>query len=165
MATMGPEKSLDKLSQALISTWQTSVEGLKKDIKELGSCTAQVEAKMEEIVEAHNSAADKIKQMEIQLTYYEQKIMDLEDRSRHSNLRIRGVPESITITELPNYILKLFKTLAPEISTDMFLLDHLHRVSKPKHKQATLPRDVLLKAHYFHIKNLLLKKSRNKSAT
>ncbi|CAH2321915.1 Hypothetical predicted protein, partial [Pelobates cultripes] len=43
------QKSLDKLSQALISTWQTSVEGLKKDIKELGSCTAQVEAKMEEI--------------------------------------------------------------------------------------------------------------------
>ncbi|CAH2295662.1 Hypothetical predicted protein [Pelobates cultripes] len=42
----------------------------------------------------------------------------------------------------------------------MLLLDRLHRIPKPQHIAASLPRDVLLKAHYFHVKNLLMRRSR-----
>ncbi|CAH2277278.1 Hypothetical predicted protein [Pelobates cultripes] len=105
-----------------------------------------METKVDNIVDAHNQAIDRIQALETQLAKYKEKLMDLEDRSRRSNLRLQGT--------------RFFKALLPDIPVDMLLLDRLYRVPKPKHIAASLPRDTLLKAHYFHVKELILHSSR-----
>ncbi|CAH2249139.1 Hypothetical predicted protein [Pelobates cultripes] len=85
--------------------------------------------------------------------------MDLEDRSCRSNLRLCGIPEEVLEAGLPTFVNGFFKALLPDILVNMLLLYRLHRVPKPKHIAASLPRDPLLKAHYFHVKELILLRS------
>ncbi|CAH2330165.1 Hypothetical predicted protein [Pelobates cultripes] len=115
---------------------------------------------MEDLVDAHNASAEHLKSLTDQIQKCEAKLMDLEDRSRRSNIRLRGIPETVLPADLPSYVHSFFKLLTPEIPTDMLLLDRLHRVLKPQHIATSLPRDVLLKAHYFHVKDLLMRRSR-----
>ncbi|CAH2318362.1 Hypothetical predicted protein [Pelobates cultripes] len=44
----------------------------------------------------------------------------------------------------------------------MLLVDRMHRVPWPRHLPDTAPKDVLLRAHYYHIKEHILRASRNK---
>ncbi|CAH2219796.1 Hypothetical predicted protein [Pelobates cultripes] len=115
---------------------------------------------MEDLIDAHNASTEQIKSLTPQLQQCETKIMDLEDRSRRSNIRMRGIPETVLQADLPSYKHCFFRALVPEIHTDMLFVDRLHRVPKPQQIAASLPRDVLLKAHYFHVKDLLMRRSR-----
>ncbi|CAH2293716.1 Hypothetical predicted protein [Pelobates cultripes] len=45
----------------------------------------------------------------------------------------------------------------------MLLLDRVHRIPRPKHLAATIPTDVMLRAHYFHVKDVILKNSHTAS--
>ncbi|CAH2275851.1 Hypothetical predicted protein [Pelobates cultripes] len=47
----------------------------------------------------------------------------------------------------------------------MLLIDTIHRVAKPKNLPDSIPRDVLLRAHYFHIKELVLRSHRSRGGT
>ncbi|CAH2322371.1 Hypothetical predicted protein [Pelobates cultripes] len=89
------QAALDRQSTKLIATWQESVAEIKKYLHDLGSRTGHMETKMDDIVEAHNQAVSRIQTLESQLAKYEVKLMDLEDRSRRSNLRLRGIPEEL----------------------------------------------------------------------
>ncbi|CAH2326804.1 Hypothetical predicted protein [Pelobates cultripes] len=154
------QAALDKQSTKLIATWQESVAEIKRDLHDLGSRTGHVETKVDNIVDAHNQAVDRIQALETQLAKYEVKLMPLEDRSRRSNQRLCGIPEEVLEADLPAFVNGFFKALLPDIPVDILLLDCLHRVPKPKHITASLPRDTLLKAHYFHVKELILRSSR-----
>ncbi|CAH2296070.1 Hypothetical predicted protein [Pelobates cultripes] len=154
------KRALDEQSRRLVATWQSSVAELKRDLQDIGSRTTHVEAKMEDLVDAHNASTEHLKSLTDQIQKCEAKLMDLEDRSRRSNIRLRGIPETVLPADLPSYVHSFFKLLTPEIPTDMLLLDRLHRVPKPQHIATSLPRDVLLKAHYFHVKDLLMRRSR-----
>ncbi|CAH2324623.1 Hypothetical predicted protein [Pelobates cultripes] len=156
------KRALDEQSRRLVATWQSSVAELKRDLQDIGSRTTHVEAKMEDLVDAHNASTEDLKSLTDQIQKCEAKLMDLEDRSRRSNIRLRGIPETVLPADLPSYVHSFFKLLTPEIPTDMLLLDRLHRVPKPQHIATSLPRDVLLKAHYFHVKDLLMRRSRTK---
>ncbi|CAH2249684.1 Hypothetical predicted protein [Pelobates cultripes] len=57
------------------------------------------------------------------------------------------------------------RAYAPDIPADMLLIDRIHRVAKPKNLPDSIPRDVLLRAHYFHIKELVLHSHRNREGT
>ncbi|CAH2319372.1 Hypothetical predicted protein [Pelobates cultripes] len=116
------QAALDKQSTKLIATWQESVAEIKRDLHDLGQETGHMETKVDNFVDAHNQAIDRIQALESQLAKYE--------------------------------------ALLSDILVDMLLLDRLHRVPKPKHIAASLPRDTLPKAHYFHVKELILRSSR-----
>ncbi|CAH2315063.1 Hypothetical predicted protein [Pelobates cultripes] len=152
------QQALDKQSQQLISIWQASVAELKRDLQDLGSRMAHMETKMEELVDAHNTSARWIHTITAQLNQCEAKIMDLEDRSQRSN--VQGISETLLPAHLLTYVNNFFKLLVPDVPTDILLLDRLHRVLKPQQISASLPREGLLKVHYFHVKDLIMKRSR-----
>ncbi|CAH2293806.1 Hypothetical predicted protein [Pelobates cultripes] len=45
----------------------------------------------------------------------------------------------------------------------MLLLDRMHWVPRPRHRRDTTPRDILLGAHYYDMKEHILRASRNKA--
>ncbi|CAH2247490.1 Hypothetical predicted protein [Pelobates cultripes] len=117
---------------------------------------------MADIVETHNGLAAKVEEILIQNDNLESKMVDMEDRVRRNKLQLRGIPETVGPADIYAYILSLFKTLIPEISQDMLLLDRHHRVPKPQFISADISRDVLVHIHYYHIKEAVLKASRSK---
>lgn len=76
----------------------------------------------------------------------------LEDRSRRSNIKLRGVPESVSPNDLHKYANDLIATLFPEISQIERMIDRIHRIPKPKHLDDSVPRDILMKIHFFPTK-------------
>lgn len=56
---------------------------------------------------------------------------DLENREQRQNLRIHGVPETISDKEIHLYLLGLFVTLAPHIPEIDWRLDRAHRSLAP----------------------------------
>ncbi|CAH2322311.1 Hypothetical predicted protein [Pelobates cultripes] len=101
--------------------------------------------------------------MSDKITLMEHKLANLEDRSRSNNLRLRGVPESVTQAELPAYVRGLLRAYGLVVPPDMLQVGRAHRVPRPRHLPDTTPRDVLIRIHYFHIKEHILHESRNKS--
>ncbi|CAH2292404.1 Hypothetical predicted protein [Pelobates cultripes] len=155
-------QALEALSQKLIGSWKNSMDSLRRDVQEIGKRTSHIESKMEEDAAAHNDLATHVESLEEKLLLTESKLADMEDRSRRNNLPLRGVPESVFPAVLQEYVRGLLRAYAPKIPADMLLLERVPRVSSPCHLPDSSPRDVLLRAHYYHVKEHILHASRNK---
>ncbi|CAH2324986.1 Hypothetical predicted protein [Pelobates cultripes] len=87
---------------------------------------------------------------------------DYKDSARRNNLRLRGVAESVLQDDLPLFVKGLLHAYGPDIPTDMLLVDRAHRVPKPKYLPDSTARDVLIRVHFYHIKEIILKAYRSK---
>lgn len=85
------------------------------------------------------------------------RIDDLENRSRRENFRIRGLPESITDTI--SVVQDFLKQIIPDIPSHKLEIDRAHRTLGPLRKDG-LPRDIVVKLHYFSVKEEVMKKCR-----
>lgn len=107
-----------------------------------------------DLIDAHDTKEemDKIKA----------KIADMEDRSRRNNVTIRGIPESILQHDLCQYVTQLFNTIMPDLSDLDLTADRIHRLPKPSYLSDNIPRDVIIRLHFYHVKDRLIKATRNK---
>ncbi|CAH2321447.1 Hypothetical predicted protein [Pelobates cultripes] len=110
---------------------------------------------MDEFVKAHNSLADKLQEIDSTLHDQALKRADMEDRSRHNNLRIRGIPESVLNPALHNYLLDMFQALTPETHPDQLIIDWAHRLRRPKHLPNSTARDVIVRVHFYHAREVV----------
>lgn len=54
-----------------------------------------LESKMRDLYTSHNDLIDAYTDQESEMQHLQNKIADLEDRSRQNNIKFRGIPESI----------------------------------------------------------------------
>uniref|UniRef100_A0A803JZM3 L1 transposable element RRM domain-containing protein n=1 Tax=Xenopus tropicalis TaxID=8364 RepID=A0A803JZM3_XENTR len=161
---ISPVDDLKNMIIDLKSTLQADIKQLANDIrKEIqGDRTAHMETKMAEYAAAHNDLADSHTQLESEMDKLKDKVADLEDRSRRNNLKLRGIPETITPPELEAYLKGLLETIMPEAPQTDLTIDRIHRIPKPKTAPEPAPRDVLTKIHFFKTKEKLLQAARKK---
>lgn len=86
------------------------------------------------------------------------RLEDEENRSRRSNLRLRGIPE--TIDDLQSFTTALFQELAPSIPIERLEFDRIHRALTRRQTDGP-PRDIIIKLHFFRTKEQLLAAARN----
>uniref|UniRef100_A0A8C5PMH8 Uncharacterized protein n=1 Tax=Leptobrachium leishanense TaxID=445787 RepID=A0A8C5PMH8_9ANUR len=143
------ETLLNEFSATLTSRLDAVSAEIRGDIRNLGERTSALEDKMAETTEAHNIMAARVDEMEDRLERYANKIADLEDRSRRHNLKIRGIPESVSPRDLRQYVTEFLSHLLPDATMDSLLMDRVHRIPKPPSAPPNVPRDVILRLHYF----------------
>lgn len=85
------------------------------------------------------------------------RINDLENQSRRKNFRIRGLPE--TITDILSTVQEVIKSLIPAVPEHKLELGRAHRSLGPPRKDG-FPRDIVVKPHFYTIKEEVMKKSR-----
>lgn len=86
---------------------------LREEIDQIGERTDMLETKfydMIQYVHAQEEENSSLKHSQLQLHQE-----DMENRERHQNLNIRGVPETVVDNKLCDYLLGLFNFLAPDI--------------------------------------------------
>lgn len=83
------------------------------------------------------------------IVWLKAKVADLEDRSKRNNLKVRGIPESITMSQLPYYVRDAFLTAIPTLFSADLTIDCIYI-------PASVPRDVLLRVHFLKVKEQLL---------
>lgn len=54
----------------------------------------------------------------------------------------------------------MLSTLLPELSPIELTIDRIHRIAKPRHLEEAVPRDVLLRVHFFQAKEQILSRAR-----
>lgn len=110
---------------------------------------------MNDLVDAHD-------EREGENEWIKAKLADMEDRPRRNNLKIRGIPESVQQSDLSLYAATMFKSLLPSLTDLDVTIIRIHRLTKPSHLSDQIPRDVLLRLHFFHAKEHLMSIMRNR---
>lgn len=132
------------------------VANFKEEVQELGGRVDKIEHKMGEFAASHNSLIDSHNEHDDQLENLKAKLADLEDRSRRNNLKLRGVPETVLNTHLNQYACDLIKAVLPSIPASEVVIDRIHRLPKPSYLSDDIPRDVIMRVHFYHVKDQLM---------
>lgn len=90
------------------------------------------------------------------------KVIDLESRSRRNNVRIIGLPESIEGPRPTVFFAELLAELFPETLTSPPEIDRAHRALMARPQQGSKPRAVIVRLHYFQVKENILREARSK---
>lgn len=119
-----------------------------------------VETQMLAFQAAHNEVVDTVLDHQAETTWLKAKLEGLEDRSRRSNLKFQGIPETVTPQDLPRYLQQLMKTLLPTLSEMNLIVDRAYRLPKPSYLLTNIPRDTLARIHFYIVKEAVMTVSR-----
>ncbi|CAH2246996.1 Hypothetical predicted protein [Pelobates cultripes] len=155
---------LQDLRTSMKTDFQAAVSDMRKDIHEVGTRVNALEEKTDELCHMNDTIVEKIQRMDADNKRLMEKLADLEDRSRRNNIRVCGVPETVTQEELPAYLLRLFQAIQPNLEVADLRLDRAHRVPKPQNLAQEVPRDIVTRLHYYSAKEAILTAQRKASA-
>ncbi|OCT62588.1 hypothetical protein XELAEV_18043671mg [Xenopus laevis] len=105
---------------------------LTKQVADLGQRIAETESKMDDCITVLDSHEQDIITLQSQLKDVQDRIEDSDNRSRRNNIRIRGLPESIS--DLRVAILDLLQTLAPDLPVKRLEMDRILSAARAKGK-------------------------------
>lgn len=154
---------LISLQSSLMSDLSSLFHKMNSDLHVMDQRVSTIEQGMTECTTTVNDMIDTLDEVRDEQDWVRAKLANLEDRSRRNNVKLRGVPETIQSAELQNYAKDLIRTILPDISPRDIIVDRIHRIAKPSHLAASVPRDVLMRIHFFHIKEKLMAEARLKS--
>lgn len=140
------------LCTSLQSGLLSCVHQFKAKLHDLGDRVDRVEISLGEYTSSFNTMVNAHAAHSDDIAWLKDKVVDLEDRSRGNNIKIRGVPESVFSNQLQQYTQDLFSTLVPFLSGPDLAIDRIHRLPKPSFLPAEVPRDVLLRVHFYQAK-------------
>ena len=150
------------LRSTIQADMMSCMKNVRADIQEVETRVEHIETKMGEFATTINDLVDAQEQGEDEMEGLKAKLADLEDRNRRNNLKIRGVPESVSQGELKKFASTLFLALIPELTAIDITIDRIHRLPKPSYLPDNVPRDIILRMHFFHVKDQLMTTMRNK---
>ncbi|XP_063819080.1 uncharacterized protein LOC135057111 [Pseudophryne corroboree] len=136
---------------------KTALQSCQQTVDAIGQRTDHLENKCEEVVKSHNEVINQLEELQAEVADLRRKTCDLGDRSRRNNIKLRGIPETVSNSELNQFATYLFMALLPTNSIDDFLIDRIHRLPKARNAPKDAPRDTLMRMHYFHVKDQILR--------
>lgn len=75
------------------------------------------ENKICDFTDAHNKLVDANFELEDEIKNLKLKVIDLEDRSRRNNVKLRGIPENIKPFDLKHFLNEMISILLPKKPT------------------------------------------------
>lgn len=154
---------LMSLQTSLMTDLSSMFRKISTDMQHMGNRVSNIERGMSECTTTVNDLIDAHDEIKEEQEWVCAKLADLEDRSRRNNVKLRGVPENIPPADLPKFAKDLIHTILPDTSPRDIIIDRIHRIAKPSHLAASIPRDILMRIHFYHIKEKLMIEARSKS--
>lgn len=100
-------------------------------------------------MDAHFEVEDELRQLRI-------KVAESEDRARRNHIKFRGIPEMVKNADLQDFFQQLMLKVIPTLTPADLIIDGAHRLPKPPHIAEQIPRDVIARIHFFHVKHQLM---------
>lgn len=148
------------LHKALKTTSDQITNNLTREIREIGQRTADLETRVDDMELTLQEQAHEHIALREENAMLLSRLEDAENRSRRSNLRLRGIPEAID--DLQSFTTALFQELEPSIPIERLEFDRIHRALTRRQADGP-PRDIV-KLHFFRTKEQLLTAARNKNS-
>ncbi|KAJ1187304.1 hypothetical protein NDU88_004081 [Pleurodeles waltl] len=124
------------------------IKDLKREVIDLGQrvdTIEQIHDTQEEEMDCHMRELLTLQDKNQELQY---QIEDLENRSRCYNIRIKGVPAQAVTETLEDFVVRLFRHVAPALKKQNIVLDRTHRAGQPTHMPGQA-QDILTCLHHY----------------
>lgn len=92
------------------------------------------------------------------------KMLDMENRSRRNNIRLRGIPESVGGDALWNTVTAILNSYLGRPAQDSLELDRVHRAPGSRGGSPGRPRDVICRVHFFQVKDSIMRAAWDKGS-
>lgn len=149
------DKRLDLLHTSINSAL-SQVTSLTERLGELESRTVHCETELSTTSQEVSQHDEIIKQLQ-------EKIDDLENRSRRSNLRFIGIPESVKGDDLIKFLaMDLPSALDLSFPNTLPLIERAHRLGGPPPPEAARPRPAIAKFLHYTVKEKILQAYRQR---
>lgn len=156
-----PTKSdIQQLINAVEQSCMQAVASVKKDVRDLGYRVEGMEKEQEVIIQAVTETQESMKKYEETLNAYRDQLDEYENRDKRQNIRIKGLKESITATELAPVAQKMFGQILGDQAPNVIEIDRIHRAHS-KSTKTDVPRDVICKVHKYAVKESIMKMARD----
>lgn len=131
---------------AITQQFTSEVTAVSNRVSHIGNKMGESANTFNDMVDAYYDRNDAILNIKT-------KLADLENRSSRNNVKIRGIPESVKTSESKGYFVNLMKATLPEVPLEELVVDRIHRLPRPKNIPNHLPRDTIVRVHFYHIKD------------
>ncbi|KAJ1155429.1 hypothetical protein NDU88_008159 [Pleurodeles waltl] len=131
------------------------IKDLKKEVIDLGQCVDLVEQTQDAREEELNCHRRELLTLQDKNQDLQYQIEDLENRSRHSNIRIKGIPAQAEAGSLEEFVVCLFRHVVPSFKEQDIVLDGTHRAGRPAHTPGQA-QDMLPCLHYYKQKEVIM---------
>lgn len=135
------------------------ISNLHSRIDHVEECTDYLERLMSEHSTGYNKIADTHDHHAEEFRFLQTTVADLEYQSRRNNIKAYQKP-----LYLIPYIQQPFLKLLPQLHQADLIIDHAHRIDKPNHLPASVPRDVLAFIHFFQVIERIMAATRSASS-
>ncbi|CAH2320305.1 Hypothetical predicted protein [Pelobates cultripes] len=135
---------------------------IKSDIFKLTEKFQVMEDRLKNVDFQIVSTNEEVNLLTSKIHYLENKIEDLEDRSRRKNLRFRNFEDSNKQENLEYMLHDYFKALGLKLDGHNEKFERCHRLHKPSNITSDTPRDIITCFHSFEFKEQVLKANREK---
>lgn len=127
-----------KLINVVEANFKEAMELLKIETVALGNRVETLETGHEEVVCSIKALQAHIHQQDNRIELLTLQLDDHENRERRQNIRIRGLPESITTTDLEKVLQRIFTQILGERRPETIDIDRAHRALLPPPKDINL---------------------------
>ncbi|XP_069610846.1 formyl peptide receptor 2-like [Ranitomeya imitator] len=119
---------------------------LRGEVEELGGCMDHLENKMSELVASHSDLWEAHDNLQLLVTKTHAETLDLEDRSRRNNVKLRGIAEKVGADDLRAFLQDFVISVLPLYSKDDIVIDQIdwRQLAKSKHDIICLQETHLL---------------------
>lgn len=152
---------LSEKTQAIVAEQMSEVRNHISSIRtDISTCMEQIKAsdsRVEEVDSRFSTSMDKLTAF---CTKLENKIADLEDRSRRDNIRIHGVPENRETVNLLSFLSGSIPKWFPQLGSVEIMRAHRVGPERENANNKPLPRTVLLKLLRFTDRDKILAAAR-----
>lgn len=149
----------DKLVDKIEREVHKSTTALSQEIACIGNRTDLLKTKHDELSLAHTDFRKDYETLADSFAFMQAQVKDLDNRNRPQNIRVCGVPE--TVTDLMPTVSRIFYNLLPDKPLSAFTCDRIHRALRPKLTPDKPPRDIIMCIKDFLVKEKIMRASRN----
>lgn len=133
-----------------IESVQNKLEIHGATLSELEHCATDHSTRISELEANVESLGSKV-------AYLDNRCEDMESRMRRNNIRLLGVPEGVEGPRPSEFIAQLLQELLG--LEERPLLDRAHRTLRSRPADSQPPRPLVIRVHFYHVRNEILKKS------
>uniref|UniRef100_A0A6I8R1R5 L1 transposable element RRM domain-containing protein n=1 Tax=Xenopus tropicalis TaxID=8364 RepID=A0A6I8R1R5_XENTR len=128
-----PSKAdIKDMLREMTDTIKEEIQDIKKDMLTLAARTDDLENGISKCTSNQKTIYMHIQQQDSIIHDLQRQLEDQENRSRRSNIRVRGVPERIPNEEIRTVLLQIFNKILNRDPAAEIKIERAHRVQKPK---------------------------------
>lgn len=141
-----------------------AIQDVKRDVRDFSGRMDEAEARISNVEDTVDAEKGKTAALVKQVTVIENKLDDLENQLRRSNLRLVNMPEKVETNDAVTFLEKwLPEALGPDTFPSPLIIERAYRLpSRSQPNRAATPRVLIVKFLKFQDKNRAIRASRAK---